>query len=111
MQSFSFNDAVRFRLATQQDDTGAKIQVFLGVFIGVLLRWIVVDLIKNHVAMESCCGHCPYRCGSDRNDLRLFRLLGKSAGPVCWHAFPELAGLWRFHRRSRRSVDVLGEMT
>jgi fluoride ion exporter CrcB/FEX len=48
MQSFSFNDAVRFRLATQQDDTGAKIQVFLGVFIGVLLRWIVVDLIKNH---------------------------------------------------------------
>jgi flagellar biosynthesis protein FliQ len=49
MQSFSFNDAVRFRLATQQDDTGAKIQVFLGVFIGVLLRWIVVDLVKNHV--------------------------------------------------------------
>ena len=48
MQSFSFNDAVRFKLATQQDDTGAKIQVFLGVFIGVLLRWIVVDLIKNH---------------------------------------------------------------
>jgi len=47
MQSFSFNDAVRFRLATQQDDTGAKIQVFFGVFIGVLLRWVVVDLIKN----------------------------------------------------------------
>ena len=47
MQSFSFNDAVRFRLATQQDDTGAKIQVFLGVFIGVLLRWVVVDVIKN----------------------------------------------------------------
>ena len=47
MQSFSFNDAVRFRLATQQDDTGAKIQVFLGVFIGVLLRWVVVDVLKN----------------------------------------------------------------
>jgi len=48
MQSFSFNDAVRFRLATQQDDTGAKIQVFLGVFVGVILRWVVVDIFKNH---------------------------------------------------------------
>ena len=47
MQSFSFNDAVRFKLATQQDDIGAKIQVFLGVFIGVLLRWVVVDVFKN----------------------------------------------------------------
>lgn len=50
MQSFSFNDAIRFRLATQQDDTGARIQVFLGVFSGVLLRWlygIVVDVIKG----------------------------------------------------------------
>lgn len=50
MQSFSFNDAMRFRLATQQEDTGAKIQVFLGVLFGVLLRWlygIVVDVIKG----------------------------------------------------------------
>jgi len=47
MQSFVFNDAIRFKLATQQDDTGAKIQVFLGVFIGVLLRWVVVDVFKN----------------------------------------------------------------
>lgn len=50
MQSFSFNDAIRFRLATQQDDTGAKLQVSLGVFVGVLLRWlygIVVDVIKG----------------------------------------------------------------
>ena len=50
MQSFSFNDAVRFRLATQQDDTSAKIQVFFGVFAGVLLRWlygIVVDVVKG----------------------------------------------------------------
>ena len=47
MQSFSFNDAVHFKLATQQDDIGAKIQVFLGVFIGVLLRWVVVDVFKN----------------------------------------------------------------
>lgn len=47
MQSFVFNDAIRFRLATQQEDTGAKIQVFLGVFVGVLLRWIIVDLIRN----------------------------------------------------------------
>ena len=48
MQSFIFNDAIRFKLATQQDDTGAKIQVFFGVLLGVLLRWIVVDVLKNH---------------------------------------------------------------
>jgi fluoride ion exporter CrcB/FEX len=48
MQSFIFNDAIRFKLATQQDDTGAKVQVFLGVFLGVILRWIVVDILKNH---------------------------------------------------------------
>ena len=47
MQSFVFNDAIRFRLATQQDDTGAKIQVFFGVFLGVILRWLVVDVFKN----------------------------------------------------------------
>jgi hypothetical protein len=49
MQSFIFGDAIRFRLATQQDDTGAKIQVFLGVLVGVLLRWILVDVIRNQV--------------------------------------------------------------
>ena len=48
MQSFIFNDAIRFKLATQQEDTGAKIQVFFGVFMGVILRWIVVDILKNH---------------------------------------------------------------
>jgi len=48
MQSFVFPDAIRFRLATQQEDNGAKVQVFLGVFVGVILRWILVDLIKNH---------------------------------------------------------------
>ena len=50
MNSFSFNDAIRFRLATQQEDSSAKIQVFLGVLAGVLLRWlygIVVDVIKG----------------------------------------------------------------
>jgi cation transport ATPase len=50
MNSFSFNDAARFRLATQQEDTGAKVQVFLGVFLGVLLRWIysvAVNVIKS----------------------------------------------------------------
>jgi Na+/H+-dicarboxylate symporter len=50
MNSFNFNDAVRFRLATQQEDTNAKVQVFIGVFLGVLLRWIysvAVDVIKN----------------------------------------------------------------
>jgi hypothetical protein len=49
MQSFIFDDAVRFRLVTQQEDTGAKIQVFLGVLLGVLLRWILVDVIRNRV--------------------------------------------------------------
>jgi hypothetical protein len=49
MQSFIFDDAIRFRLATQQEDTGAKIQVFFGVFLGVILRWILVDVIRNQV--------------------------------------------------------------
>lgn len=49
MQSFVFHDAIRFRLATQQEDTGAKIQVFFGVFLGVILRWILVDILKNKV--------------------------------------------------------------
>lgn len=49
MPSFIFDDAIRFRLVTQQEDTGAKIQVFLGVLLGVLLRWLVVDSIKNQV--------------------------------------------------------------
>ena len=49
MQGFIFEDAIRFRLATQQEDTGAKLQVFFGVLLGVVLRWIVVDVIKNQV--------------------------------------------------------------
>jgi hypothetical protein len=49
MRGFVFDDAIRFRLATQQEDTAAKLQVFFGVLAGVLLRWIVVDLIKNQV--------------------------------------------------------------
>jgi hypothetical protein len=51
MNSFVFNDAIRFKLATQQEDTGAKVQVFLGVFIGVLLRWVyavAVVVIRNN---------------------------------------------------------------
>jgi len=50
MQSFIFNDAIRFKLVTQQEDTGAKLQVFFGVFLGVVLRWfygIVVEVIKG----------------------------------------------------------------
>ena len=50
MNSFSFNDAIGFRLVTQQEDTRAKIQVFIGVFLGVLLRWVysvAVEVIKN----------------------------------------------------------------
>ena len=52
MQSFDINDAVRFRLATQQEDTGAKVQVFFGVLLGVILRWIVVDVIKNQISQN-----------------------------------------------------------
>ena len=50
MNSFSFNDAIRFKLATQDEDTSAKINVFIGVFLGVLLRWVysvAVEVIKN----------------------------------------------------------------
>jgi Na+/H+-dicarboxylate symporter len=50
MNSFQFNDAIRFKLATQQNDKNAKLQVFIGVLLGVLLRWIysiAVDVIKN----------------------------------------------------------------
>lgn len=57
MNSFSFNDAIGFRLATQQENTSAKVQVFLGVFFGVLLRWlysIAVDVIRNNA--EWCFG-------------------------------------------------------
>jgi len=49
MESFNINDAVSFRLATQSEDTGAKVQVFFGVLLGVILRWIVVDVIKNQI--------------------------------------------------------------
>ena len=49
MRGFIFDDAIRFRLATQQEDTGAKLHVFFGVLVGVLLRWIVVDVIKNQL--------------------------------------------------------------
>ena len=49
MESFNINDAVSFRLATQSEDTGAKVQVFFGVLLGVILRWIVVDVLKNQI--------------------------------------------------------------
>ena len=51
MNSFSFNDAISFKLATQSEDTSVKVHVFIGVFLGVLLRWVysaAVDVIKNH---------------------------------------------------------------
>lgn len=49
MRGFVFDDAIRFKLATQQDDSDAKLQVFFGVLLGVLLRWILVDVLKNQV--------------------------------------------------------------
>lgn len=50
MNSFSVNDAIGFRLLTQQEDTNAKIQVFIGVLLGVILRWIysvAVEVIRE----------------------------------------------------------------
>jgi hypothetical protein len=50
MNSFSFIDAVSFKLATQAGDKNARIQVFIGVFLGVILRWVysvAVGVIKN----------------------------------------------------------------
>ena len=55
MQPFIFNDAIRFKLVTQQDDTGAKVQVFVGVFLGVILRWIysvAVEAIKSKMPWD-----------------------------------------------------------
>lgn len=46
MQSFSVRDAFAFRLATQQNDNAAKAQVFLGVFFGVLLRWVYTVAVE-----------------------------------------------------------------
>ncbi len=51
MKSFVFNDAIRFKLATQKEDNNAKVQVFVGVFLGVLVRWlytIVVDVTRGN---------------------------------------------------------------
>jgi hypothetical protein len=47
---FSFSDAFRFKLATQQEDTAAKVQVFLGVFLGVILRWIYAVAVEDQPA-------------------------------------------------------------
>jgi len=52
MSSFIFDDAIRFRLATQQEDSGAKVQVFLGVFMGVILRWLIVDVIRDQISLN-----------------------------------------------------------
>ena len=37
---FSFNDAISFRLVTQRRIQAIRVQVFIGVFLGVILRWI-----------------------------------------------------------------------
>jgi len=47
MNSFSFNDAIRFKLATQREDTSAQIQVFFGVLLGVILRSILMVVIQK----------------------------------------------------------------
>ena len=47
MNSFSFNDAVRFKLAMQREDAGAQVQVFFGVFIGVILRSSLMIVIQK----------------------------------------------------------------
>jgi fluoride ion exporter CrcB/FEX len=55
MNSFSFNDALSFKMATQTEDTNAKVQVFVGVFVGVVLRWIysiAVEVIKTKMPWD-----------------------------------------------------------
>ncbi len=47
MQSFIFNDAIRLKLITQEEDTGAKIQVFFGVLLGVILRSILMVALQK----------------------------------------------------------------
>jgi len=47
MNSFSFDDAIRFKLATQREDTGTQLQVFFGVLVGVLLRSILMVVIQK----------------------------------------------------------------
>jgi len=47
MNSFSFNDAIRFKLATQREDTSAQIQVFFGVLLGVILRSVLMVVIQK----------------------------------------------------------------
>ncbi|MCC6300786.1 MAG: hypothetical protein IT314_15990 [Anaerolineales bacterium] len=46
MNSFIFNDAITFKLATQRDDTAAKWQVFFGVLLGVILRWVYTVAVE-----------------------------------------------------------------
>src|SRR6185503_16809496 len=93
MNSFSFNDAIRFRLATQQEDTNAKIQVFIGVFLGVILRWVysvAVDVIKNQA---------PWCFGTWTAILiRFFRILAESQRSARQYAILEFTGLWNYHR-------------
>jgi hypothetical protein len=36
MLYFIYGDAIRSKHATQQEDTGAQVQVFVGVFVGLL---------------------------------------------------------------------------
>ena len=51
MGSFVFKDAIRFRFITQQGNNTAKIQVFGGVFFGVIVRWfygILVDVTRGN---------------------------------------------------------------
>ena len=116
MNAFRFNDAVRFKLATQQEDMGAKIQVFIGVFLGVLLRWIysiAVEVIKNEAPLvlwiidsnsDSPCG------GFGCDLLRIFRLLAESKGPTCQYAVLECHGLWHHdgcHNEFMATIDLL----
>ena len=100
MQFFIFNDAIRFKLATQQEDTQAKTQVFIGVLVGVLLRWIysvAVDVVKNNAPW--CFGtwlNILIRIGIALVTTFFLRLLAKGQRPTGKHAILECSGLWDF---------------
>lgn len=93
MQSFIFNDAITFKLATQQDDTGAKVQVFFGVFLGVMLRWLYSIAVAIRGMDDD---HRPSRSRARFDVLRIFRVLAKGQRPACQHEILECARVRHF---------------
>ena len=85
MNSFIFNDAIRFKLATQQEDTKAKTQVFVGVLVRGLIfssalgsGWLQLSLFFQAIGRRSKIN--PPVCGFGMRSLMEFPLI------VFWEA-------------------------